>query len=199
MRFRDRDGKFCHAPSSHRAFRNYTGKTFGRLTIERMAGYRKMKNGTACLWKCRCSCGNIRYLTANAFTTGNTKSCGCWKIEVSTARCLARTKHGATRYDIKGKRLTTPEYNSWASMKQRCRDKNCRSWKDYGGATPPVKVCKRWLGENGFENFLHDMGKRPKGTTLGRFLDSGNYEPSNCAWQTRPQQQEERRRKRGNH
>jgi hypothetical protein len=84
------------------------------------------------------------------------------------------------------------------SMKQRClynSPKN-KSWADYGGANPPVTICKRWLGEHGFENFRHDLGKRPKGKALGRSLDSGNYEKSNCWWQTRPQQQVERRRKR---
>jgi hypothetical protein len=53
-----------------------------------------------------------------------------------------------------------------------------------------VRICKRWCGKNGFVHFLADMGARPKGTTLGRILDSANpgYCPSNCEWMTHVQQ-----------
>ncbi len=52
----------------------------------------------------------------------------------------------------------------------------------YGGKG--IKVCDRWLGKNGFVNFLDDMGKRPDGTTLDRINVKGNYEPDNCRWAT---------------
>jgi hypothetical protein len=61
----------------------------------------------------------------------------------------------------------------------------------YGGSG--VTVCERWLT---FENFLADMGVRPEGTTLGRNLDMGNYEPGNCFWQTSKEQALAKRNKR---
>jgi hypothetical protein len=72
-------------------------------------------------------------------------------------------------------------------MKRRClgegSDKNPR----YGGRG--ITVCDRWLGEQGFENFLADMGTRPAGKTLDRFPDrDGNYEPANCRWATNIEQ-----------
>jgi hypothetical protein len=69
-------------------------------------------------------------------------------------------------------------------MVQRTTNPNNTYWKHYGGSG--VKVCERWL--NSFEAFLEDMGERPAGTTLGRLLDSGDYEPGNCEWQTWKQQ-----------
>jgi hypothetical protein len=76
-------------------------------------------------------------------------------------------------------------------MLARCTNPNHKNWEHYGGAG--IKVCDRWRGEHGFENFLSDMGERPDNTSLGRFGDVGNYESGNCAWQTKKEQGVEQR------
>lgn len=43
-------------------------------------------------------------------------------------------------------------------------------------------MCDRWLGADGFDNFLKDMGDKPDGFTLERVNNDGDYEPSNCKW-----------------
>lgn len=79
----------------------------------------------------------------------------------------------------------TPEYRSWAHMKERCFNPKHHAYDQYGGRG--ITVCARWLQ---FENFLADMGERPKGMTLDRFPNNdGNYEVSNCRWATPSQQQ----------
>lgn len=49
----------------------------------------------------------------------------------------------------------------------------------------PVLVSDMWLT---FEGFLKSMGERPKGTSLGRVLDRGNYELGNTFWMTQDEQ-----------
>lgn len=72
-----------------------------------------------------------------------------------------------------------PTFNSWRGMHHRCRYKSDKRYRDYGGKG--ITICKRWFK---FENFLKDMGERPKGKTLDRINNKGNYNKSNCRWAT---------------
>lgn len=72
-----------------------------------------------------------------------------------------------------------PGYMVWAQMKYRCLDPKAIGYKNYGGRG--ISVCDRWMI---FENFINDMGEPPKGLTLDRRDNNGNYEPGNCTWST---------------
>jgi len=68
-------------------------------------------------------------------------------------------------------------------MKQRCDNPSTNGYENYGGRG--ITYCKRW---ESFENFLDDMGERPKGKTLDRIDVNDNYEPDNCRWATAKEQ-----------
>ena len=142
-----------------------TGKKFNRLTVINEA----YKKGKDYYWDCICDCGTKRIVHGGNLYKGLSKSCGCYKKELT---------HGMSR---------TPENQAWRDMLDRCRNPKNKWFPRYGERG--IKVCKRW---HKFENFYKDMGKRPKGLTLERIDNDGNYEPGNCEYATRSKQQRNR-------
>lgn len=81
-------------------------------------------------------------------------------------------------------------YLVWRSMRDRCLNPNYRQWDDYGGRG--IKICPEW---DSFTQFASDMGPRPSPQhSLDRKDNDGHYEPSNCRWATRREQQLNQRR-----
>lgn len=70
-------------------------------------------------------------------------------------------------------------------MIARCTNPKNTGYKNYGGAHPPIKVCPEWRT---FAGFLKSVGIRPRGTSIGRILDMGDYTEGNAVFMTKPQQ-----------
>lgn len=60
-----------------------TGKRYGRLTVLEWAPEEHMR-GT--FWKCRCDCGAVVIVCGRHLRSGNTRSCGCLRVEKARAR-----------------------------------------------------------------------------------------------------------------
>lgn len=161
------------------------GDIFGRLVVVRQTTRWPER------WLCRCACSKTRIVRAADLNSGLVDSCGCWGRE---RWAEWRKKFLPRGYQRDADGGASPTRKSYASMILRCANPSATGYETYGGSG--IKVCARWLEEAGFSNFLADMGERPPRTSISRRLDSGNYEPGNCRWDTRSGQRAERMGKR---
>lgn len=161
--------------------KDHTGVRFGKIVIAWPVGkVRKIP-----CWLAFCDCG-IFFIVRSGNLSGNrTQSCGCARYESLLKRNF---KHGHSK-----RKNNSPEYRTWANMIQRCSNLENAY---YGGRG--ITVCDRW--KNSFEDFLKDMGPKPKGQrglrpeySIERRNVNGNYDPTNCYWATLTQQAANRR------
>lgn len=143
----------------------YPGMRTKMLTVIKESGRDENRN---ILWRCRCDCGEVVDITANAIRKGRL-SCGCMA-------------GGATHHQT-----NTRLYSIWTGIKRRCYNPHDKSYQKWYGSKG-IRMCDEW--KNSFVQFRDwsISNGYTEALTIDRIDSYGNYEPSNCRWVT-PQTQ----------
>lgn len=159
------------------------GDVFGRLTVISLHHTKKYTNPSGInknieYYLCKCECGNMIITSKDHLKRGRTRSCGCLFSETHT------------KHNIRHTRI----YRIWCLMKSRCYSKNSNSYYNYGARG--IRICKEWK-ENpmAFYDWAVANGYKDN-LSIDRIDNNGNYEPSNCKWSTKQEQNKNQRRTR---
>lgn len=157
-------------------FKDLTGQVFNRLTVLNLQENKNTGNRYRKYWLCLCECGKEKIVRTDCLLNKQVQSCGCLRIEKSKINVIKNHKHKHSR---------TRVYGIWQKMKDRCYNKNVRSYKNYGARG--ISVCEDWLIPENFISWAKNNGYKDN-LTIDRIDNDGNYCPENCKWSDSKQQ-----------
>lgn len=133
--------------------KDITGRRFGRLKAIK---YVEDETDSNTQWECQCDCGHIKHISLQNLLNGNTKSCGCFRVEFAQSR----------------KREKSPNWNHNLSQEERELMKN----RYYNPLTK--EFCKKVLIRDKNTCQITGIKRGRKNPTCVHHLESWNRNKS---------------------
>ncbi len=148
------------------------GDTVHRLRIKRFLGPVGPKSKR--MVEVECECGTIKLVEQYALARGHAKSCGCFRRDRMATLTLT---HGHTR-----RAARSYLYTLWMAVRERVFK---HPYAQRGIAVDPT-----WAASfESFRDYVREhLGPRPRGMSLDRIDNDGDYVPGNVHWATPKQQ-----------
>lgn len=158
-----------------------SGKRFGKRVVLGIPFSRGRRSDGEVDWVVvtKCDCGKLSVVLCGAIARGRSQECR----SCSTSR--TSLKHGDA---VDGGK--TKLYGVWTSMHARCENEKHAGFRNYGGRG--ISVCEEWNDYPKFREWATDSGYSI-GLEIDRRNNDGNYEPGNCRWVTKKQNNRNRR------
>ena len=132
----------CGCLRTEKKIKDITGQRFGRLVaLERL----NKKRGSSFMWRCQCDCGKVVETSANSLLSGNTRSCGCLRIEA-----IKRTN---AKYGSVAKRMRLVDGTCVDRIERSRLQKNNTS-----GHTGVQSRGDKWIAVLTFKKEVHYLG-----------------------------------------
>lgn len=132
----------CGCIRTEKKIKDITGQRFGRLVaLERL----DKKRGSSFMWRCQCDCGKTVETSANSLLSGNTRSCGCLRVEA-----IKRTN---AKYGSVANRMRLVDGTCVDRIERRGLQKNNTS-----GCTGVQARGDKWIAVITFKKEVHYLG-----------------------------------------
>lgn len=156
-------------------YKDISGEKFGKLAA---ISYSHSDGHGHAIWLVQCDCGKEFLIKQNSLQSGNSKSCGCSRVEF--------IRRGIQKHGFASFKKEQRFYRIYRKIVARCGDNSQHLFERYGGrGIKCLWESFEQFRDDMYESYLAHVSKYgEKNTLIDRINNDGNYCKENCKWNT---------------